>query len=96
MNHPNESGGDAPGDGYEGYLGGWAEFLKHEVGGEFREDVGYEEDGDGDLELGRFEGEVYLWHYNHYMSSEQRATSTARPGVFMRLFVIILETGAES
>ena len=55
MNYPDESGDDAPGDGYEGYPAGWAEFLEHEVGGEFREDVGYEEDGDGDLELGCFE-----------------------------------------
>lgn len=60
MHDAGEGGDDAPCDGDEGDPARGTELFEHEVGGEFGEDVGYEENGDGGLELRRVHLEVFF------------------------------------
>jgi hypothetical protein len=58
LHDARQSGDDAPGHRDEGDPARGGELLEDQVGWQFAEDVGDEEDGDGDLELVAVEAEV--------------------------------------
>lgn len=60
VDEARQRGDEAPGGGDEGDPAAGREDLEDEVGGNLEEEVGDEEDGDGDLELLRGEAEVFL------------------------------------
>lgn len=60
VDEARQRGDEAPGRGDEGDPAAGREDLEDEVGGDLEEEVGDEEDGDGDLELLGREAEVFL------------------------------------